>query len=275
MAGDVHPEEQCSESINLDLGQHVAKRKRDDTNFRARKKKHNASTFEERRSDEDEYDSIRRPAFFVEGEPDFDSGPPQDGLEFLRRVRWEAKQIPNVKIAKLDEGIVKREQTVYMPVIPDIAQCPEHLLPTKQWEDAFLEDFAEVRQTLRDPDTLGDVQKSEYLKKFVNINEDDSSSDPKLSKLVGMDFVARASMLRNRIKLLEAKDALSRRDCAWLYGLCAVVDVPFDAEMGASLRYLLRKCAKLRSEKSNSDDEVAMLNILVTISGRFFGQSEK
>ncbi|KAL0358460.1 UNVERIFIED_CONTAM: hypothetical protein Sangu_0695400 [Sesamum angustifolium] len=37
-------------------------------------------------SDED-YSSIQKPAFFVKGEPDFDSGPPQDGLEYLRRLR--------------------------------------------------------------------------------------------------------------------------------------------------------------------------------------------
>lgn len=36
---------------------------------------------------EDEFDNIQKPAFMVEGDPDFDSGPPQDGLEFLRRVR--------------------------------------------------------------------------------------------------------------------------------------------------------------------------------------------
>ncbi|RVW59931.1 hypothetical protein CK203_086958 [Vitis vinifera] len=38
-------------------------------------------------SDED-YSSIQRRAFLVEGEPDFDSGPPEDGLEYLRRVRY-------------------------------------------------------------------------------------------------------------------------------------------------------------------------------------------
>ncbi|EHA8589066.1 hypothetical protein COCNU_scaffold007880G000070 [Cocos nucifera] len=38
-------------------------------------------------SSSDEYESIQRPAFSVEGEPDFDSGPPLDGLEYLRRVR--------------------------------------------------------------------------------------------------------------------------------------------------------------------------------------------
>ena len=38
-------------------------------------------------SDED-YSSIQRPAFLVKGEPNFDSGPPEDGLEYLRRVRY-------------------------------------------------------------------------------------------------------------------------------------------------------------------------------------------
>lgn len=43
--------------------------------------------YEDDNSDDD-YDSIQRPAFLVEGEPDFESGPPQDGLEYLRRVRY-------------------------------------------------------------------------------------------------------------------------------------------------------------------------------------------
>ncbi|GKA64808.1 GEM-associated protein 2 [Tanacetum coccineum] len=40
-----------------------------------------------------EYVSIQRPAFYVTGEPDFDSGPPQDGLEYLRRVRRYQLQV--------------------------------------------------------------------------------------------------------------------------------------------------------------------------------------
>ena len=34
------------------------------------------------------YANIQRPAFLVEGEPNFDAGPPEDGLEYLRRVRY-------------------------------------------------------------------------------------------------------------------------------------------------------------------------------------------
>ena len=37
--------------------------------------------------DDDDYYSIQRPAFVVDGEPDYESGPPQDGWEYLRRVR--------------------------------------------------------------------------------------------------------------------------------------------------------------------------------------------
>ncbi|XP_052875913.1 uncharacterized protein LOC108489496 isoform X2 [Gossypium arboreum] len=106
-------------------------------------------------SDED-YTSILRPAFVVEGEPDFESGPPEDGLEYLRRVRWETAQIPKVKIAKPDRTILNKEQSVYMPQIPEIAKCPEHILPLKHWEDAFLADFSELRLALlqmEDPNT--------------------------------------------------------------------------------------------------------------------------
>ncbi|KAI9195417.1 hypothetical protein LWI28_014670 [Acer negundo] len=98
-------------------------------------------------TDED-YASIQRPAFLVEGEPDFDSGPPEDGLEYLRRVRWEAAHIPKVKVAKLGGNKFNKEQSIYMPQIPNIAPCPEHLLPLKEWEDSFLADFSELRQVM-------------------------------------------------------------------------------------------------------------------------------
>ncbi|KAH9327331.1 hypothetical protein KI387_007509, partial [Taxus chinensis] len=46
-------------------------------------------SFEEERdfeSSEDDFDSLLKPALVVEGEPDFASGSPQDGFEYLRRV---------------------------------------------------------------------------------------------------------------------------------------------------------------------------------------------
>lgn len=69
----------------------------------------------------------------------------------LHSGRWEASHIPKVKVAKLDRSKLNNDQTVYMPKIPDIARCPEHLLPLKQWEDAFLMDFSELRLVSSSP----------------------------------------------------------------------------------------------------------------------------
>ncbi|TYI06459.1 hypothetical protein ES332_A10G160700v1 [Gossypium tomentosum] len=274
-------------------------------------------------SDED-YTSILRPAFVVEGEPDFESGPPEDGLEYLRRVRWEAAQIPKVKIAKPDRTILNKEQSVYMPQIPEIAKCPEHILPLKHWEDAFLADFSELRLALlqmEDPNTeiscklpklsvreddlfqlpasgvieklnshaTGEVRSDQVPLLNAADNKISSSHNnscpktsiseacgdyPTLSTIQKMDSVARVLMLRKWISSVENMSSLSRSSCVWLFALCAAIDTPLDADTCASLRSLLRKCANLRAGKCEVDDEVIMLNILATISGRYFGQSE-
>lgn len=38
---------------------------------------------------DDDYDGILKPAFAVDGDPDFESGEPLDGFEYLRRVRYD------------------------------------------------------------------------------------------------------------------------------------------------------------------------------------------
>uniref|UniRef100_A0A2P2LWV1 Uncharacterized protein MANES_11G116000 n=1 Tax=Rhizophora mucronata TaxID=61149 RepID=A0A2P2LWV1_RHIMU len=295
---------------------------------------------EEDDSDE-EYDSIQRPAFLVEGEPNFDSGPPEDGLEYLRRVRWEAAHIPKVTVAKPDSSKPKREQSVYMPQIPDIAECPEHLVPSRQWEDAFLVDFSKLRWCLTQNDgssskispeqqlvvifpetdiSSPQLIKSNVLEKFSklstdevhsckptdnstvegngigqaplldakeskilaspqsttsqSIDIDDSCTYPVLSAILAMDSVARVSTLRKRVSLAETMSTLSKNDCVWLFALCMAIDTPLNADTCAALRSLLRKCASLRAAKSELDDEVIMLNILATIAGKYFGQSE-
>lgn len=101
------------------------------------------------------------------------------------------------------------------------------------------------------------------------------ANSPTLSVILGMDAVGRVSMLRKQITAVQSLSALTMDDCLWLFALCAAVDTPVDADTCASLRSLLRKCANLRADKSKLDDEVIMLNILVTICGRYFGQSEQ
>lgn len=103
---------------------------------------------------------------------------------------------------------------------------------------------------------------------------EDCTTYPLLSVILKMDSVARVSMLKKRISSFIGTTTLLRNDCLWLFALCAVVDTPLDADTCASLRSLLRKSASLLAGKFDLDDEVVMLNILATISGRYFGQLE-
>ncbi|KAE9589304.1 hypothetical protein Lal_00000204 [Lupinus albus] len=277
----------------------------------------------EKDDSDDDYASIQRPAFFVRGEPNFDAGAPEDGWEYLRRVRWEANRIPKVKVAKLDRSKLNKEQSAYMPKIPDIPECPEHLLPLKQWEDVFLAEFSALRASLsslegsnnlqsihspnllakqlgsvmnmdvllhhfsadkamdqptdltaEDKDTASLPQENPASKTSVDQTSSSSPTLPLLSAILGMDSVVRVSMLLKRVRLIESEDTITRNDCMWLFALCAAVDAPLHADTSAALRGLLRKCASIRATKAELDEEVVMLNILATISGRYFGQSE-
>lgn len=99
-------------------------------------------------------------------------------------------------------------------------------------------------------------------------------TDPTLTMLRNMDAVSRAATLRNYIDMIQSLDALSRNNCLWLFALCVAIHTPLDAETCASLRSLLRKCTTILATKTEMDDEVVMLNILMTVSGRYFGQCE-
>ncbi|KAL7106112.1 hypothetical protein ACP275_07G090900 [Erythranthe tilingii] len=262
---------------------------------------------EEEEDSDDDYGSIQRPVFMVTGEPDFDSGPPQDGLEYLRRVRWETARIPKVTVAKINK---RKEQSTYMPQIPGIMQCPQSLLPLKQWEDSFLADFSKLRldfarldlegpggissikpESIEGGDILNQtVESNNSFEKIVSLASSETSDAkvtqhspenasltndlPTLSTILKMESAARTSMLKRRIRAIENVSTLSHDDGLWLFALCVAVDCPLDADTSAALRSLLRKCASLRAGKTHVDDEVVVLNILVTISGRYFGQLE-
>lgn len=289
---------------------------------------------------EDEFDSLLKPAFLVEGEPDFDSGPPQDGLEYLRRVKWEAAQFPKVRVANLDQAKLNKHQTPYMPNIPSVSVCSKDLLPSKDWEREFLADFSDLRMDLSSVELLNDHQlkslpsyknkvlwekfcfgsicslssdeessplakekeehendiledlnsefteANEFLKTNDKINcvvkepsedplgEIRSATSPLLPVMLSLDEIARATVFKYHVTWLEKLSSLSKDRAVWLFALCAVLDKPLDAETSAAARALLRKCSSLRAGKTGDDEELAMLNILIAIAGKYFGQAE-
>lgn len=137
--------------------------------------------------------------------------------------------------------------------------------------------FADIFQAFALLENFSD-QPSEGKSSDNSCKQSDSKEQPKciptVSLIRSLDAVKRAATLRNYISMLESASILSRDDCLWLFALCVAVDIPLGAETCASLRCLLRKCSSLLARKSGPDDEVAMLNILITITGKYFGQSE-
>ncbi|GMH08709.1 hypothetical protein Nepgr_010549 [Nepenthes gracilis] len=277
--------ELCSQNVNCDAETMSSTDYVCDDDHSSKDDSYAMGECREDESSDNDYDGILRPAFLVEGEPNFDSGPPEDGLEYLRRVRWEAAQIPKVTVAKLDVSKLNKEQSIYMPQIPDIDKCPEHLVPSKEWEDDFVADFSELRLALSQLESPGDIEFVKLQPMFSGQEESsertpvveigDLSDVPTVSAVLSMDPVTQVAALKRRIGQFESSSTFSKTDCMWLFALFVAVDTPLDADTCAAIRCLLRKCAKLLAAKSVLDDEAVMLNILATISGKCFGQSGK
>ena len=65
----------------------------------------------------------------------------------------------------------------------------------------------------------------------------------------------------------------------WLYGLLARLEKPLDRNVSSVVRQLYRRCCSLRADLSSTsssfDVELATLNVLVGLSGAYFGQGEE
>ncbi|RXH78752.1 hypothetical protein DVH24_002270 [Malus domestica] len=163
-----------------------------------------------------------------------------------------------------------------MPKIPEIAKCPDELMSLKQWEDASLAEFTELRLEVdfHWPHGCSIVGSSiDQPSPSTNIGSNASlpaenlspkpyasqSSSPLLPVILKKDSVALSVDVEKRIKVVEDMITLSRNDCLWLFALCAAVDNPLDADTSPSLRSLLRKSAALRAAKSVLDDEVVIM----------------
>ena len=64
-----------------------------------------------------------------------------------------------------------------------------------------------------------------------------------------------------------------------MYGLLARLDKPLDRTMASLLRELYRRCSQLRAslveDVSTFDVQLASLNVLIVITGSYFGQGEE
>eukprot|EP00898_Chlorokybus_atmophyticus_P007896 jgi/Chlat1/8107/Chrsp75S07568 len=263
--------------------------------------------------DSGEEETLQTQALDVGGEPDFSAGPPADGAEYLRRVRWEAAQCPKIVTAKnINPRQYDAKRTSYVPSVssvPDASSAPDYARPRPDWEAAFLKDFAELRAALahvempttshlpdlRIPPTTdarawdalcfrsvqsnSEHQAEDATSGSLSVNYEDRSDGgpvpPLLGLLLRLDEATTAAMLRRHVWNLENTHAvLTPHRASWLFALCARLDMPIDASTAAALRSLLRHCATLRADQGVPRDMLPHLNILIAVAGKYFAQDE-
>ena len=75
------------------------------------------------------------------------------------------------------------------------------------------------------------------------------------------------------------RESISSARGQWLYGLLARLEKPLDRTMASLLRELYRRCSQLRAslveDESTFDVQLASLNVLIVITGSYFGQGEE
>lgn len=107
-----------------------------------------------------------------------------------------------------------------------------------------------------------------------------AGTPPHLRLLLQFDQVLTRRLLEHHAEWLEDETALSRARGVWIYALLARLDKPVHAGVAATIRQLLRRCWQLRSELDVADAsavaatslELKALNVLICITGDFFGQ---
>jgi hypothetical protein len=105
------------------------------------------------------------------------------------------------------------------------------------------------------------------------------SAIPTTSLLLQLDQVMTQRVLSYQVQWLDGIPSVSSARGQWLYGLLARLEKPLDRNIASVVRQLYRRCCALRStlaaDSPSFDVELATLNVLVGITGAYFGQGEQ
>eukprot|EP00727_Mastigamoeba_balamuthi_P011963 m51a1_g739 hypothetical protein (222) ;mRNA; r:494398-495063 len=213
-------------------------------------------------------DDLMPRAFTIEGELAPDAGPPQDGFDYLRQVRWEAQRVPSVVVARVKPETLRSfdtRQTLFAPSRPAPARSPRSA-PTPAhaaWERAFLKSFVQLRARLCEVDGCPPGLPENAAEWGAHCR----SCEPSAAQAAGMDHVS-ATRLLARLCQSEGDPVPVAK---WLVAALARVDEHVDADTGAVLRSLLLSCRARRTEVQPGQ-LAPELDMLAAIAGKFFGQ---
>ncbi|BDA41964.1 probable Gem-associated protein 2 [Coccomyxa sp. Obi] len=249
-----------------------------------------SDAFEEYDKFDDEEESFDRQAYGLyqqlpirKGLPDYSTGPPQTAEEYLRRVRHEASQLPDIVISDIDAREFDDKRTAY--VVADATPSGHHEME-EQWLESFLIDFAQLRLNLQHSAEVAGSEGSQHpTTDDINewhaycfgeesgvIDEDeDSGHVPNMGVVQSLNQLTVNRLLKWHITWQCEAPAIQDRSVQWIYALTSVLEKPLAMGTAAALRDLLRYCAR---QQPVSAEDAARKAVLVAIAGAYFGQDE-
>ncbi len=122
-----------------------------------------------------------------------------------------------------------------------------------------------------DDDEIGNTPPSDWQGPVATL--------PSIALLLQFDQVLTQRLLKHLIEWLEEHQRVHSQCFQWIYSLLAYIEKPIHREMVAEIRRLFRLCCDLRAElnasSQNFSEDLAAVNLLITITGIYFGQSEQ
>ncbi|XP_053612139.1 gem-associated protein 2-like isoform X2 [Plodia interpunctella] len=215
--------------------------------------------------DEEESDQLMSPCFQISSAVEL-KDVPTSGEEYLLKVMQERQKYSTItkcdkdytKFAKNQSRFIKEETP---------AQAPERLKPTIEWQNIQVADFSEIRmyvsriqkKTSIWPSTLKKIQfehnNPKGWRNFFDKNE------PTLSCVLGLQYALLDDGLENLVQILEETkpgDSIGHKTGQWIYAFLACIKQPLLSETISILRSLARRCAEIRSNLNEGEENVIL-----------------
>ena len=218
--------------------------------------------------------------------PNWAAGEPDSAEEYLRRVRFEARQLPDIVVSPAQPPQDEINRNWMLPTEDALPTCPPAFLPNRQWVAAFLTSFANFRHQLQREEDLSSgridgfpvrvspesmpeelLRESEILKLCGP-----SAGMEELVVLRGKDQIHIQKRVAELIQGCISEGSFSK-SASELFALSLRLENPLRADSAAAYRSLLRHCLSLRAALSDVYDPLLPhLNIMIVVSGAYFGQ---
>ncbi|KAL6042604.1 gem (nuclear organelle) associated protein 2 [Balamuthia mandrillaris] len=82
--------------------------------------------------------------------PNDTAAPPVDGMDYLRRVRWESLQSPKVVVSRVNPRHFDANQTFYVTSARAFPAVPPAMRPSPSWQEEFMAAFTALREELNE-----------------------------------------------------------------------------------------------------------------------------